>query len=178
MHGPNMKTLFLVRHAKSSWKDNAQSDRDRPLKARGERDVLDMGKRLSRRNIVLDLIKSSPAVRALATAKVIAKALDYKRKKIVVDGRLYGGTANELIEIISELDDSLDRVMLFGHNPELTDLAHRFSADITHMPTCAIAAFTFDCKTWADTRGVTPVDVDIDLPKQASRFRIPIESAT
>ena len=163
-----MKTLFLVRHAKSSWEDSALSDRDRPLKTRGERDVVEMGKRLSRRNVMPGLVMSSPAVRALATAKVVAKALDYKRKKIVVNDRLYGGTADELIDVIEKLDDKLDRVMLFGHNPELTDLAHRLSTDIIHMPTCAIAAFTFDCKTWAGIGKVTPVDVDIDTPKQPS----------
>ena len=82
-----MKTLFLIRHAKSSWDDTALSDKDRPLHDRGKRDAPKMGKRLARRDVKPDLILSSPAMRALTTAEIIAKKLDYKRKDIVVDDR-------------------------------------------------------------------------------------------
>src|SRR6202022_2048110 len=82
-----MKTLFLIRHAKSSWDDPALSDKDRPLGDRGRRDAPRMGKRLAKRNVTPDLILSSPARRALTTAEIFAKKLDYKRKDIVVDDR-------------------------------------------------------------------------------------------
>ena len=88
-----MKTLFLVRHAKSSWDDSTLADRSRPLAARGERDVATMGKRLSQRHVRPDLIVSSPAVRALSTAKVIAKALDYKAKDVLFGARLVSRTS-------------------------------------------------------------------------------------
>ena len=165
---PGMKTVFLIRHAKSSWDDTTLPDRDRPLDARGERDVAMMSKRLSRRHAKPDLIMSSPAVRALATAQVIAKGLDYKLKGIAVNDRLYAATADALIAVIEELDDKFERVMLVGHNPEFTDFAHHFSSEITHMPTCAIAVFTFDAKTWSGIGQAKPVRTDFDSPKQSS----------
>ena len=83
-----MKTLFLIRHAKSSWDDPALSDKDRPLSDRGRRDAPKMGKRLAKRDVKPDLILSSPARRALTTAEIIAKKLDYKLKDIVENDRL------------------------------------------------------------------------------------------
>jgi phosphohistidine phosphatase len=106
-----VKTLFLVRHAKSSWDDTALPDKDRPLDDRGRRDAPEMGKRLAKRAVKPDLILSSPARRALTTAEVIAKKLDYKLKDIVVDDRLYAGGADDLLNVIRELGDESERVM-------------------------------------------------------------------
>src|SRR5687767_13361052 len=125
-----MKALFLVRHAKSSRDDTAMPDKDRPLNDRGKRDAPKMGERLAKRDAKPDLVLSSPATRALKTAEIIAKKLDYKRKDIVVDDRLYTVTADDLLDVIRKLGDKLERVMVFGHNPELTELAHRFSSEI------------------------------------------------
>ena len=80
-----MKTLFLIRHAKSNWADAALPDKDRPLNDRGQRDAPKMGERLAKRAVKPDLILSSPATRALKTAEIIAKTLDYRRKDIVVN---------------------------------------------------------------------------------------------
>ena len=96
---------------------------------RGRRDVPKIGKRLTKRDVKPDLILSSPARRALTTAEIIAKKLDYKRRDIVVDDRLYVCAADDLLNVILTLGDNLERVMLFGHNPELTDLAHHLSSD-------------------------------------------------
>ena len=139
-----MKTLFLIRHAKSSWDDTALPDKDRPLNDRGRRDAPKMGERLAKRDVKPSLILSSPAVRALRTAEIIAKKLDYRRKDIVVTERLYAAEADDLLDVIHQLGHKVERVMLFGHNPELTELAHRLSGEITHMPTCVVAEFTFD----------------------------------
>jgi len=92
-----MKTLFLVRHAKSSRDDTRLPDKDRPLNDRGKRDAPKMGKRLAKRDVRPELILSSPAMRALTTAEMIAKKLDYKLKEIVVDDRLYPGDADEML---------------------------------------------------------------------------------
>src|SRR5262245_33050308 len=139
-----MKTLLLIRHAKSSWDDTALPDKDRPLSDRGRRDAPKMGERLAKRDVKPDLILSSPAMRALQTAEIFAKKLDYRRKDIVVDDQLYAVGADGLLDVIHNLGGKLDRVILFGHNPALTELAHRLSTKITHMPTCAVAEFTFD----------------------------------
>jgi phosphohistidine phosphatase len=162
-----MKTLSLIRHAKSSWDDTALSDRERPLADRGKRDVAEMGRRLAERDVKPDLIMSSPAMRALATAEVIAESLHYKLKDIVVNNRLYAGQADDLLDVIQALGDKLKRVMLVGHNPELTELAHRLSSEIVHMPTCAIAEFTFDAKSWSDVGNAKPAQVALDYPKKS-----------
>src|SRR5436190_18716918 len=162
-----MKTLFLIRHAKSSWTDPALPDKDRPLGNRGRRDARKMGKRLAKREVKPDLILSSPARRALKTARIIAKKLDYKRKDIVLDDRLYAGAMNDLLDVIHQLGDKLERVMLFGHNPELTEFAHRLSSEITHMPTCAVAEFPFDAKSWSHIDNAKLAKVALDYPKKS-----------
>jgi phosphohistidine phosphatase len=162
-----MKTLFLIRHAKSSWDDSALPDKDRSLNDRGRRDAPKMGKRLAKRDVTPDLILSSPARRALTTAEIIAKKLDYKLKDIVVDDRLYAGAADDLLKVIHKLGDKLESVMLFGHDPELTELAHRLSSEITHMPTCAVTEFTFNAKSWSNIGKTRVAKVALDYPKKS-----------
>ena len=162
-----MKTLFLIRHAKSSWDDTALPDKDRPLNDRGRRDAPKMGERLAKRDVKPDLILSSPAVRALSTAEIIAKKLDYRRKDILVNERLYAVEADDLLDVIHQLGDKVERVMLFGHNPELTELAHRLAGEITHMPTCAVAELTFDAKSWSNIGKIKPAKVALDYPKKS-----------
>ena len=142
-------------------------DKDRPLNDRGKRDAPKMGERLAKRDAKPDLILSSPARRALKTAEILAKKLDYKRKDIVVDDRLYAVKADDLLDVIRKLGDKLERVMVFGHNPELTELAHRLSSEITHMPTCAVAEFTFDAKSWSNVGKDKPAKVAFEYPKQS-----------
>ena len=161
-----MKTLFLMRHAKSSRDDPSLPDRDRPLNARGKQDAPKMGKRLAKRDVKPDLLLSSPALRALTTAQLIAEEVGDKRKDIVVDDRLYASSADDLLAVIRTLDMKLNCVMLFGHNPELTDLAHRLSSEIVHMPTSAVVEFNFDMKTWSDIGEVKPAKVVLDYPKK------------
>jgi len=149
------------------WEDTALPDKDRPLSDRGRRDVPKMGKRLAKRDVKPDLILSSPAKRALTTAKIIAKKLDYKFKDIVVNDRLYAGAAHDLLNVIHKLGDKPKRVILFGHNPELTELAHRLSSEITHMPTCAVAEFSFNAKSWSRIDNAKLAKVALDYPKKS-----------
>lgn len=144
-----MKTLLLVRHAKSSWNEPGVEDRDRPLSGRGKRDAPRMGRRLAKRDVKPDLILSSPARRARATARLMAKKLGYKRKAIHVDDRLYAVQAADLLKVIRKIGDKHRSVMLFGHNPELAELVGRLSGKAAPMPTCAVAEFRLDAKSWA-----------------------------
>ena len=130
-------------------------------------DAPKMGKRLAKRDVQPDLILSSPAMRALTTAEIIAKKLDYKLEDIVVDDRLYAGEADDLLIVIHKLGDKLERVMIFGHNPELTELTHRLSSKIAHMPTCAVAEFTFVAKSWSNIGNAKPAKVALDYPKKS-----------
>jgi len=161
-----MKTLFLVRHAKASHDDPSLPDRERPLEDRGRHDAPEMGKRLADRKVKPDLLVSSPALRALTTAQLMADELGYERKDIMVDERLYASSADSLLAVVRELDKSLGSVMLFGHNPEFTDLAHRLSAEITNMPTCAVAKFRFDTQTCEDVGEITPAKVSLNSPRK------------
>jgi phosphohistidine phosphatase len=155
-----------VRHAKSSWKE-ILPDEDRPLAGRGERDAPQMGKLLAERDVHPDLILSSPARRALDTARILAKNLGYKRKRIAIDDRLYPGSALRLMQVIRGLEDRLASVMLFAHNPGLETLAQHFSKDIERMPTCAVAEFRFATEHWSQLDRLTPHRVTFDSPKKS-----------
>lgn len=124
-----------------------------------------MGQRLAKRDVKPDLLLSSPALRALTTAQLFAKEVGYKRD-VVVDDRLYAGNPDDVLAVIGALDMKVDRVMLFGHNPEFTDLAHRLSSEISDMPTCAVAEFRFDTKVWSDVGKIEPTNVAVDRPKK------------
>ena len=159
-----MKTLTLVRHAKASNDDPTLADRDRPLVDRGRNEALEMGKRLARRKVKPDLLLSSPALRALTTAQLMAERLGCERKDIAVDDRLYASSAQGLLAVIRALDDKLEHAMLFGHNPEFSELAHRLSSEIVARPTCAVAEFRFDTTTWSELGRAAPVDATLDHP--------------
>jgi len=137
------------------------------LNDRGERDAPKMGERLANRRVKPDLILSSPAVRALATARIFAKKLGYKIKGIVEDERLYASSPDDLLEVIHELDDKHERVMLFGHNPEFSSLAHRLSSTITEMPTCAVAELAFDTTSWSAVGVQASISAALYHPKQS-----------
>ena len=161
-----MKILILVRHAKSSWKDASLADRDRPLNKRGKRDAPEMGRRLAARGAAPDLIVSSPAARALATARIIAEAVGYPVDAIREDERLYLASPAELLEAIRDLDDGYDRVFLFGHNPGLTELVNELSEPaVDNVPTCGLVELRLAAERWADVSADTVRRVSFDTPK-------------
>lgn len=161
-----MKTLVLVRHAKSSWKDASLADRDRPLNDRGKRDAPEMGRRLAARGEAPDLIVSSPAARALATARVIAEAVGYPVDRIREDERIYMAGPADLLGAIHDLDDDDDRVFLFGHNPGLTDLVNALSVPaVENVPTCGVVEFRLTGVRWADLSRETVRRASFMTPK-------------
>jgi len=160
-----MKTLFLVRHAKSSRDDPALADRDRPLNERGRHDAAAMARRLAGRGVEPDRLLSSPARRALSTAQRFADGLGIARESIVVDDRLYAGTAGILLSVIQGTDDSVATLMVFGHNPEMSDLAQHLSGRWTDLPTCAVVELRFDAARWSEVDGVGLTAVAIETPK-------------
>ncbi|MDD5035589.1 MAG: histidine phosphatase family protein [Methylococcaceae bacterium] len=146
-----MKTLILIRHAKSSWDDPALADRERPLNKRGKRDAPWMGRFLLEKELQPELMISSPAKRALKTAKIIAEEIAYPKKRIEIREELYLRGTETLIELIAGLDDGLHRVGLFGHNPDFTDLINRLSeTGIDNLPTCGVVAIEFPLDHWRD----------------------------
>lgn len=125
-----------------------------------------MGARLARRGIVPDAIISSPAARAFETAQIIAKKLGYRRKKIVVDERVYGASVADLLDVIRGVDDAAVQLMVFGHNPELTELANRLGTRaIDNIPTCGVLELGFATDTWQEVGDVAGKELLFEYPK-------------
>jgi len=162
-----MKTLILIRHAKSSWEDKSLPDRVRPLNKRGKRDAPMMGQRLAERGIEVEQMISSPATRAMATAEAIAEELDYPWDGIVTEERLYEADAEGILTVIEEQDDWIDHLMVVGHNPGLTALTNVLSqSDLENVPTCGVVELAYDVDRWVEIAEVKPVHVAFDYPKK------------
>ena len=162
-----MKTLTLIRHAKSNWDNPALDDVDRPLNPRGKRDAPVMGKRLADRKLDLELIVSSPAKRALTTARVIAKALAYDKEKIRTDPSVYQAEVEDLLRVIRGLPAEVDRAALVGHNPGFTDLANALTGGhIENVPTCGMVHLELMADTWVPADRGAAVLVFFDFPKK------------
>ena len=146
-----MKTLILVRHAKSSWEEAGIDDFDRPLNERGKHDAPVMAKRLKNKNIDVDIFISSPAKRALRTAKYFAEEFDVDKKEIEQVSKLYGASVSTFLEVVSNIDEKNKIAVLFSHNPGITDFANTFTnVHIDNMTTCSIFAVQADADKWAD----------------------------
>lgn len=145
-----MKTLLLLRHAKSDWDDPSLDDFDRPLADRGERDAPRIGKALRKRGGPLpDLIISSPAARAKATIKAVVKSAKLNIE-IRYDKTIYGASSAELMKIVNRLPEDSSCAMLVGHNPGFEDLVGRLSGSHEHMPTAAVACIEFQGNSWSE----------------------------
>ncbi len=152
-----MKTLYLVRHAKSSWDNPEQSDFDRPLNERGKKNAPRMARRLKEKHVTPDVMLTSPAERALATCKEFALVLGFPENKIKTDRRLYHANEDQILKVIQELKDlprdNEEVVILFGHNPGLTEFANSLlNEDLENIPTCGVVAATLDIMDWKDAR--------------------------
>ena len=144
-----MKTLTLVRHAKSSWHDGNLSDRDRPLNKRGEHDAPMMGKRIVDAGIRPSQIISSPAARAWATARAFARELNYPAEFLQREDGLYLASLDDLLDTIATQDPGFNNLMLFAHNPGLTDLANYFVPGLTsNLPTCGVVSLNIESDDW------------------------------
>jgi phosphohistidine phosphatase len=146
-----MKTIILVRHAKSSHTMGVSSDFERPLNDRGFREASEMGKNLFKKNTTIDLFVSSPALRAKTTAELFAAEYDRKMKEIRYMPSLYHASPEVFSAIIGELEDSCRHVALFSHNPGITDYACSLcNSKITHMPTSSVFAVKAPVDSWKE----------------------------
>lgn len=162
-----MKCVILVRHAKSDWSVDAD-DFDRPLNERGKRDAPMMADRLVRRKIPIDVFVSSPAKRALRTAKIFAENIGIKKDDIILKGELYLAPQGTFYEVLEKLNDNISTVALFSHNNGITEFANSLGiARIDNMPTCSIFAFAADIDSWSDFRKAKKEFLFFDYPKKA-----------
>jgi phosphohistidine phosphatase len=147
-----MKTLILVRHAKSSWKELNLSDFKRPLNKRGKRDAPFMGKLMKKMKINPEVVISSPAVRALETARIICSELGIPEKKIIFEKNIYEASQSELLSILTQTESNIDSLMMFGHNPGLTYLSNYLSGDnIDNIPTTGVVGLSFQ-GSWSELK--------------------------
>ena len=142
-----MKTLFILRHAKSSWADAELADFDRPLNGRGEKAAAFMGGFVRAKEFEPQIILSSPAVRATTTAELVKKA-SRLTAEIKLDERIYEAHPHQLRQIVSEISDDIDQAMLVGHNPGLEGLVRYLTGRMEPMPTAALAVIDLDVKGW------------------------------
>lgn len=146
-----MKTVYLVRHAKSSWKNMDLADIDRPLNSRGKRDAPFMGALLNEKGIKPDRLLSSPAKRAKKTAFAFAKALDYPKHAIELTPRIYEASVEDLFFVIKNCHNALNSVMLFGHNYTYTEFANLYAKpSLDNVPTTGVVAIEFQVEEWKD----------------------------
>ncbi len=144
-----MKTLTILRHAKSSWSNVSLSDAERPLNRRGERDAPRMGKRMADAGIRPAMIVSSPAVRAWTTARIVAEQINYPLEFLEKEPDLYLASLDRLLDVIVAQDASINNLMIVGHNPGLTSLVNFFSPGLTdNLPTCGIVSVSMDTDSW------------------------------
>jgi phosphohistidine phosphatase len=144
-----MKTLLILRHAKSSWKHDELSDHDRPLNPRGERDAPNVGKRLRNEGLVPDAILSSTAKRARQTAEAVAEESGFEGE-LQLSGELYGGGPEAYLEAIRSLPGLVDCALVVGHNPDLEELVEILTGESVRLPTAALAHMKLDIQDWQD----------------------------
>ncbi|MES2652427.1 MAG: histidine phosphatase family protein [Bacteroidota bacterium] len=160
------KRLLLIRHAKSDWGNPSTKDFDRPLNKRGNSNAPEMAQRMVNQNIFPDLIVSSPALRALTTAKYFAKEWEINEKEIQTDKNIYEAGLKELLNVVNHLDNKYPTVAMFGHNPGLTDFANYLSdINIYNMPTCSIVMLEFPFDEWHLAGSSTAKVLLFDYPK-------------
>lgn len=144
-----MKTLLVLRHAKSSWKDPELADYQRPLNKRGKRDAPKVGRLLREDDLVPELILSSPAHRARATAEMVAEESGYEGE-IEYFPEFYPGDPEAYLHVLSRLPNEYRYVMVIGHNPGLEELLETLTGDSIRLPTAALAQILFSIQSWRD----------------------------
>lgn len=161
-----MKHLYIVRHAKSSWDDLSLLDAQRPLSGRGLKDAPRMAKRFKEQEIAIGQMISSPAVRAMETCRIFADILKYPESGIRLERSLYHASEDGMLEVVHALSDALDTVMIFAHNPGLTDFVNSLAGEtLTNVPTCGIAGLSFDVARWQDVTWGSGKLEFFDFPK-------------
>jgi phosphohistidine phosphatase len=162
-----MKTIYFLRHAKSSWKDAELSDIDRPLNKRGRENAPLMGRHLRTLRVKPQLIIASPSKRTMTTALIVADRIGYEERNIKIDMELYGANVAQIARLLYHLDDNLKKVMLVGHNPSFTLIVDYFTGQpIDNMPTSGLVQIDFDVKSWQEITPKTGKLILFEYPKK------------
>ncbi len=165
-----MKTLLVIRHAKSSWDSSVLFDFDRPLNERGKKDAPVMANRIIKRGIGIDVFISSPAMRAKNTAEIFCVENGMGLNAVVLVKRLYQAEIPAFVKTVKELDETLSTVAIFAHNPGITEFINLLLPDdaIGNMPTCGVFAIKIDIAKWTDFSTGNKELLFFDYPKLLS----------
>lgn len=145
------KTLFILRHAKSSWAETDKADKDRALKTKGISDIVNTARAFAPKVQGLDLIITSSANRAVHTAILFAETIGFPHDKIRIEPLVYQADERELVDMIKSFPDQYNSIMVVGHNPTLTYLVNTFIADHIHeLPTSGLVGIKFDINRWIE----------------------------
>jgi phosphohistidine phosphatase len=147
-----MKTLLVLRHAKSSWSDSALDDHERPLNKRGRRDAPRMGELVREHGLMPDVVISSDAVRARLTAEAVVEAARHPGQ-ILLDPRLYAASAADIVSLLRTVGEKAETVMVVGHNPGLEELVAQLTGERQDLPTAALVKIVLPIDQW---RGLEP----------------------
>lgn len=162
-----MKTVILIRHAKSSWDDPSMTDFERPLNERGKKDAPEMAARLMKRKPKVDAFISSPAKRAKKTATIFAKEYGVEKDDLMLVDKLYHADERDFLEVITQLPESLESIAVFSHNPGLTDFVNTLTPDeirTDNVPTCGMFAISFEA-SWQMFKDAPKKFLFFDYPK-------------
>lgn len=164
-----MKTLFLMRHAKSSWDDPDLKDFERPLNARGMRDIPLMAERFRQRHDGIDCIICSPAIRAKTTAHQFAEQLGFPEDDIISNPELYFAGTGMFLKAAASADEGCDSLLLVGHNPAITEFANAMAGTrIDNIPTCGLVELSLPIDDWSEITLDSASLVEFDYPKKDS----------
>jgi phosphohistidine phosphatase len=157
-----MKTLYLVRHAKSDWNNPELKDIERHLNERGYSAANFMSRKTT---VKPDLIISSPAIRAISTALIFARNLNYSQNAVLIREELYESNVKDYLSVIHQIENAMECVFLFGHNPTISNLAQQLTQLLPmDLPTCAVSGITFDIHDWQ--QATTGKLILFDYPKK------------
>ncbi len=161
-----MKTLLLIRHAKSSWDNITLSDFDRPLNDRGKKEAPQMAERIKDKKMKIDLFLSSPAKRAKKTAKIFMKTYGESKKNLLLIPSLYEASVLNFYDALETIDDKYDNIALFSHNPGITEFASSLTDyKIDNIPTCGVFAVSIQVKKWSEFKNAGKQLLFFDFPK-------------
>ncbi len=165
-----MKTLLLIRHAKSGWANIGQRDIERTLHERGHQEAILMANQLANKKLSIDVLLSSSAVRTRETCMHFAEVLGMTSDQIQFDAHLYHAPADTLFEVVSQLKDEVRTIAIFTHNPGITDFVNELDAGvrIDDMPTAGIFAVDIEVDSWKDCRKGKKKFLFFDFPNKSS----------
>jgi len=163
-----MKTLYLLRHAKSCWGNSELKDFERPLNDRGLADAPALGARLLEADKQLACIVTSPAIRARTTAMLLAEVIGYPGDEIISNPELYFAGAAMFLKATMQIDEECESALLIGHNPAITEFANAMAnLDIDNVPTCGLVELSLPVSNWTEVKLGSASLVKVDFPKKA-----------